>query len=119
MTRAILVQQPQKRRRRQSFDPGERSVISALDRKRPGVRVAIWVATVVVLVLITIVCVGPLVWLFKAATSTSNEILANPFSLWPSGLHLGNFGEAWAKVNFGQYFLNTLWTVGGTTIGVA
>ncbi|MGN6128046.1 MAG: carbohydrate ABC transporter permease [Humibacter sp.] len=116
MTRAILVQQPQKRRRRQSFDPGERSVISALDRKRPGVRVAIWVATVVVLVLITIVCVGPLVWLFKAATSTSNEILANPFSLWPSGLHLGNFGEAWAKVNFGQYFLNTLWTVGGTTI---
>lgn len=105
-----------RRSNRPAPDPGERSLISTFDRKRPAVRVTIWLFTSLVLAAITVVCVGPLIWLFKAATSTSNEILANPFSFWPSGLHWANFAEAWIKVDFGRYFLNTVWTVGGTTI---
>ena len=110
-----VIDQP-RIRRRQAFEAGERSIVSALDKKRRAPRIVIRVLTVVLLVAVTIACVGPLVWLFKAATSTSNEILANPFSLWPTGLHWENFSQAWAKVNFGTYFLNTLWTVGGSTI---
>lgn len=110
-----VIDQP-RIRRRQAFEAGERSIVSALDKKRRAPRIVIVVLTVVLLLAVTIACVGPLVWLFKAATSTSNEILANPFSLWPTGLHWENFSQAWAKVNFGTYFLNTLWTVGGSTI---
>lgn len=116
MTRAADLQSGPRRAPRQVFEAGERSIISPLDRRRPVVRAVVWVGTVLVLVGITVTCAGPLLWLFKAATSTSNEILANPFSLWQSGIHWENFVEAWTKVNFGQYFLNTLWTVGGTTI---
>ena len=105
-----------RRRERAPFDADERSVISIFDRRRPGLRTVIRVGTLVILAGITIICVGPLLWLLKAATSTSNEILASPFSFWPSGLHWENFVQAWIKVDFGQYFLNTLWTVGGTTI---
>jgi multiple sugar transport system permease protein len=113
MSRAL--EQP-RIRRRAAFEPGERSIVSPLDKKRSGPRILIWVGTILLLVVVTLVCVGPLAWLFKASTSTSNEILANPFSLWPTGLHWENFTQAWAKVNFGRYFLNTLWTVGGSTI---
>ena len=80
-----VIDQP-RIRRRQAFEAGERSIVSALDKKRRAPRIVILVLTVVLLVAVTIACVGPLVWLFKAATSTSNEILANPFSLWPTGL---------------------------------
>jgi len=106
----------ERRRERQDVEAAERSVISIFDRRRPGVRTVIRVGTLVLLIGITVVCVGPLLWLLKAATSTSNEILASPFGLWPSGVHWENFVQAWIKVDFGQYFLNTLWTVGGTTI---
>ena len=117
MTRAAELVNPSRRmRRKAAAESSERSIVSHLDRRRPGVRVVVWIGTVVVLIAITVVCVGPLLWLFKAATSTSNQILADPFSLWPTGLHWENFAEAWTKVDFGRYFLNTLWTVGGTTI---
>lgn len=105
-----------RRRRRPGFESDDRSLISSFDRKQPAVRVIIRFGTVAVLAVITLVCLGPLAWLFKAATSTSNEILANPFSFWPSGLHWANFSQAWIKVSFSRYFLNTVWTIGGTTI---
>lgn len=103
-------------RTRRPADADERGVVSALDRRRPATRVTLTLVGAVLLLGITVTCVGPLLWLFKAATSTSQEILANPFALWPSGLHWENFSQAWTKVDFGRYFLNTVWTVGGTTV---
>lgn len=113
MTRVIA--EPRLRRRR-SLESGERSVVSTFDRRRAAVRIALWVVTVVVVAAVVVACLGPLLWLFKAATSASNEIVTNPFALWPSGIHWQNFAEAWAKINFGRYFLNTVWTVGGSTL---
>jgi multiple sugar transport system permease protein len=104
------------RRARSTEDSSERSAVSVLDRRRPVTRAVLLVGAIVLLALIVVVCVGPLAWLFKAATSTSNEILAAPFALWPSGLHWENFADAWGKVDFGHYFLNTLWVVGGSTL---
>jgi multiple sugar transport system permease protein len=104
------------KRIRATEDSTERSAVSVLDRRRPATRVVLVVGAVLLLALVVIVCVGPLAWLFKAATSTSNEILAEPFALWPSGLHWENFADAWGKVDFGHYFLNTLWVVGGSTL---
>lgn len=97
-------------------DSTERSIISTLDRTRPGVRAGVDVLTVVLVVALLLACAGPLLWLFKAATSTANETIADPFSLWPSGLHWENFTQVWDKVQFGTALLNTVWVVLGTVL---
>ena len=92
----------------------ERSIVSALDRRSPRVRITLRVVAVLVLALLLLACAGPVLWLFKAATSTSAETLAQPFGLWPSGLHWENFTEVWTRVDFRRYFLNTVWLMLGS-----
>ncbi|MEE6257761.1 carbohydrate ABC transporter permease [Plantactinospora sonchi] len=92
----------------------ERSILSRLDRRRPGVRIALVAARVLVFATLAVLCVGPLFWLFKAATSTTTETLSAPFSLWPSGIHWSTFAEVWTKVDFARYFVNTLWLMAGS-----
>lgn len=96
------------RRARRGAEEGERSIISVMDRKRPALRVAVGIAGGLVLLALAITCAGPLFWLLKAATSTSTETLAEPFALWPSGLHWENLVQAWTSIQFGVYLRNTL-----------
>ncbi|CAM3380834.1 carbohydrate ABC transporter permease [Occultella aeris] len=99
---------PRRRRARPEDVRDERSIISTMDRKSPLVRGVVAVAGGLLLVALVITCAGPLFWLFKAATSTSTETLAQPFGLWPSGLHWENVTAAWSTVRFGTYLRNTL-----------
>jgi multiple sugar transport system permease protein len=95
-------------------DDSERSIVSGMDRKVPSVRGAVTVAGVLVLVALAVACSGPLFWLFKAATSTSTETLAEPFGLWPTGVHWENLTQAWSAVEFGTYLRNTLVVCAGS-----
>ncbi|SDD85976.1 carbohydrate ABC transporter permease [Auraticoccus monumenti] len=105
---------PPRRRRPVSSRESERSILSALDRRRPAVRWGVGLLGALVLVLLAVVCAGPLLWLFKAATSTSTETLAQPFALWPSGVHWENFSDVWTRVEFRRYFLNTIALMAGS-----
>lgn len=103
-----------RKRRAADTSGAERSVISPhdlADRKR---RIAVTVIGVVLLVVLVVGSVGPLFWLFKAATSTTTESLAEPLSLWPSGFHFENFVAAFEQIQFGKYLLNTLWVCIGS-----
>lgn len=110
-TAAIV--QPRRPRRRPASVEGERSIVSPLDRRDPRVRVTVSAIGGLLVVLLAVTCAGPLFWLLKAATSTSQETLAEPFSLWPSGIHWENFADVWIRVDFGTYFLNTIWIMAG------
>lgn len=121
MTTDVLLQEPapvpgaaRRRGWTRRMDAGERSILSVLDRRRPVTRVVVAVVGALLVIALAIACAGPLFWLFKAATSTSTETLAQPFALWPSGLHWENFVDVWTKVDFGRYFLNTIWMMAGT-----
>lgn len=102
------------RRRRNAEEAAERSIISFQDRKARHVRWAITIGGGVILLGLAILSVGPVFWLFKSATSTSLEVITEPFSLWPSGLHWDNFTEAFRRVRYGTYMTNTLWLALGT-----
>lgn len=99
---------PGRRAQRAVDAASERSIISSMDRKNPGLRLAVGIAGVLLLVALVVTCAGPLFWLLKAATSTSTETLATPFGLWPTGLHWENIGEALTTIRFGTYLRNTL-----------
>lgn len=100
--------------RRVNTSVGERSVISPHDLADPKRRVAMTIIGVVLLVVLIVGSVGPLFWLFKAATSTTTESLSDPLALWPSGFHFENFVVAFEQILFGKYLLNTLWVCIGS-----
>lgn len=112
-TAAAAALPPRGRRPRRRATTDERSIVSIMDRKNNGLRIAVAIAGGFVLLALLITCAGPLFWLFKAATSTSTETLAAPFALWPSGLHWDNLSTAWTSIQFGTYMRNTLLVCAG------
>lgn len=108
------------RRRRPAARPGaepERSVISAADRKSVPVRSALTAAQVIILIGLLVAGLGPLLWLFKASLSTTQDTLRAPLALFPSGVHWGNLATAWTVSDIGRYLFNTLVMAAGTLIG--
>lgn len=114
MTAPGSVGTAQTEKRRSGAVGVERSVISPHDLANPKRRFVMTVIGVILLVALVVASVGPLFWLFKAATSTTTESLADPLSLWPSGFHFENFVAAFEQIQFGKYLLNTLWVCVGS-----
>jgi len=111
---AVPVQARGIKLRRVDPSGGERSVISPHDLTDPKRRIVVTIIGVVLLILLIVGSVGPLFWLFKAATSTTTESLSQPLALWPSGFHFENFVVAFEQVQFGKYLLNTVWVCLGS-----
>lgn len=104
--------------RRASVTEGDRSVISDSDRRRPSVRIGLFVAHGLILIGLIVAGLGPLVWLLKAALSPSQEIITDPFAFFPSGnVQWGNFALAWNGAHIGSYLGNTVIVVAGSWIG--
>ena len=83
-------------------------MISDLDRGRPLMRATLGATHVLLLVFLVIVGLGPLLWLFKAATTPTRDILRTPMALWPHGLDLENISTAWNDAEISKYFFNTV-----------
>lgn len=101
------------RRRHSDAEDDDRTNVSGLERSRRSVRIAMRVVTVLVIASLVVVSIGPLLWLFKAALSTSQDILRDPFQWWPSGIQWENLPLAWTQIRIGQYLLNTVWMAAG------
>ena len=104
------------RRRTYLDDATERSVLSASDRRKPSIRFTLITVQVLVLIGLLFAGLGPLVWLLKASTSTTQDILTDPFALWPSGVQWENLWFAWTRGRIGLHLGNTVIVVIGTWI---
>ena len=56
---------------------------------------------------VAVVMLAPLVWMVILSLETKTEANSFPPALLPSGLHFGNYSEAWSTVPFGDFFLNS------------
>ncbi|MGH9213280.1 MAG: carbohydrate ABC transporter permease [Acidimicrobiales bacterium] len=66
------------------------------------------------LLALLVTSVGPLLWLAKAATSTTQDTLRTPLGLWPSGVDTENLSTAWNQADISRYFANTVWVALGS-----
>lgn len=55
-----------------------------------------------------VLVVYPLLIMVASSLKTTGEIFANPLSLIPESIRLGNYAEAWNQANFGTYFRNSI-----------
>ena len=85
-----------------------RTLLSATDWKRPGVRFGVGSMHLLLLIALIVFGLGPLLWLAKSAITPTNDTISHPMSLFPHGMAWGNLREAWSNVDVGRYFWNTV-----------
>jgi multiple sugar transport system permease protein len=92
----------------------DRRILTEFDWGRRRVRWPMRIVDGLALLLLLVASVGPMLWLAKAATSTTQDTLQTPMALWPSGPDWGNLSTAWNKAEISKYFGNTLWVALGS-----
>lgn len=86
------------------------NVYQVRDKLRAGI-------THLLLIVVSITCLFPLLWMVVSALKTQSTIFSN-MSLIPSPPQWGNFVIAWTKGGFGVYFLNSVFYTFCTVVGV-
>jgi raffinose/stachyose/melibiose transport system permease protein len=71
----------------------------------------------IVLILVSISCIFPLLWMFSAALKTQQTVFTD-MSLLPKNPEWYNFVIAWTKASFGTYFFNSLFYTIVVVLGV-
>ncbi|GAA1773627.1 carbohydrate ABC transporter permease [Nocardioides hankookensis] len=99
---------PRRRRRRRSAAGETRTITSAFERRRPGVRIGRTLLNGGLLVFLLIACLGPILWLAKSAITPTQDTLRSPLALWPHGTDWENLRTAWVEIDLKLYFWNTV-----------
>jgi multiple sugar transport system permease protein len=90
-------------------DTSTRTLISETQLNRPLGRAVYWTVLTLVVLGFTLVFLGPLYWLVTGGLKSTQEVIRNPPTLFPSHLHTDTYGEAWSKLNIGRLLFNTLY----------
>ncbi|GAA1974572.1 carbohydrate ABC transporter permease [Microbacterium pumilum] len=89
-------------------DLNDRSIISASERRRRGTRWGMRGTHAFLFIGLTVVGLGPILWLAKSAITPTQDTLTQPFALWPNGMDWANVATAWNDIHIDQYFWNTV-----------
>lgn len=90
------------------------SFVSSLDRRRTSVRWGVRGVQLVTLLVLLVVCLGPLLWLAKSAVTPTQDTLRSPIALWPNGPDLAILSQAWSELGLSSYLVNTVIIAAGS-----
>ena len=76
-----------------------------------------WIRDHFFLILVSLSCIFPLVWMFSSALKTQATVFSD-MSLFPAHPQWGNFYLAWTKGGFGIYFFNSIFYTLTVVVGV-
>jgi multiple sugar transport system permease protein len=113
MRRAIRLQRKATHSPDSSSD--ERSLISPIEWKNPGIKIGHWIMFGA-LALLTITTLGPLFWMLSGAVKSSVDIFRTPPVLWPSIPDWSTFVRAWTELNSLLYLSNTAALAAGAVV---
>jgi multiple sugar transport system permease protein len=85
----------------------ERSLVSRIESKKLGVRIAQW-TIFALLALLTVITLGPVFWILSGALKSSLDIFRTPPIVWPAAPEWSNFALAWTELNSLLYLGNTV-----------
>ncbi|MFC5802715.1 carbohydrate ABC transporter permease [Streptomyces formicae] len=86
-----------------------RTLISPAQLARPRARYVYWTVLALVLVLFTLVFLGPLYWMVTGGLKTTQEAVQSPPTLVPGSLHPETYARAWEVMDLAQLLFNTLY----------
>ncbi|GGO48002.1 carbohydrate ABC transporter permease [Streptomyces lasiicapitis] len=86
-----------------------RTLISPAQLARPRGKFLYWTAFVLVLVVFTLVFIGPLYWMVTSGLKSPQEFAQTPPTLVPKDAHPGNYADAWGVMDLARLLGNTLY----------
>ncbi|MFE9405089.1 carbohydrate ABC transporter permease [Streptomyces sp. NPDC006530] len=86
-----------------------RTLISPATLGRTRGKVVYWSVLTLVMLLFTLVFIGPLYWMAVNGLKSTEEFTRIPPTLLPHGLHTDNLAQAWRVTDFATLLLNTVW----------
>jgi multiple sugar transport system permease protein len=94
-------------------DSGTRTLISPAQLRRGRGKALYWAVLGVVVVVFTLVFIGPLYWMVTGALKSGQEIAQTPPTLFPQHLETQNYADAWNNLNLGKLMFNTFYYAAG------
>jgi multiple sugar transport system permease protein len=89
--------------------PQTRTLISPVQLGRVRGRLVYRIVLTVVIVVFTLVFIGPLYFLFADGLKSTQEAIQVPPTLIPAHVHPGSYVQAWDRVSVGRLLFNTLY----------
>ncbi|QIB42172.1 carbohydrate ABC transporter permease [Streptomyces aureoverticillatus] len=86
-----------------------RTLISPAQLARPRGKFLYWTAFVLVLVVFTLVFIGPLYWMVTSGLKSPQEFAQTPPTLVPKDAHPGNYADVWGVMDLAKLLGNTLY----------
>jgi multiple sugar transport system permease protein len=96
-------------RRRQPTSAATRTLISPAQLNRARGRIIYRVVLTVMIVVFTLVFIGPLYFLFADGLKSTQEAIATPPTLYPHHLQLSTYTDAWNRVDVAKLMWNSLY----------
>ena len=90
-------------------DSYARSLISSAQLNRARGKIVYRIVLTVVIVIFTLVFIGPLYFLFTDGLKSTQEAIAAPPTLYPHALHPSSYSRAWSEFSLARLLLNTLY----------
>ncbi|MFC9459406.1 carbohydrate ABC transporter permease [Streptomyces sp. NPDC058430] len=86
-----------------------RTLISPAQLGRRRGKTVYWCVFALVMVLFTLVFLGPMYWMVSGGLKTTQEFVKAPPTLVPTSVHPGNYGDAWRVMDLAKLLGNTLY----------
>lgn len=83
-----------------------------MDLRQPKY-IAIYGVIFAVLVLLSLICLFPIIWYMLLGFKEVREIHAIPATLFPKSIDLSRIVKVWKSASFGKYLVNTLYLIAG------
>jgi multiple sugar transport system permease protein len=93
-----------------------RTLVSHSQVQRGRGKLIYWVLVATVVVVVTVVFIGPLYWMVTGALKTGQEIAQSPPTLFPKNPNLQNYVDAWTQLSLGKLLFNTFYYAFGALI---
>ncbi len=90
-------------------DTHARSLISAAQLSRARGKLVYRIVLTAVIVIFTLIFIGPLYFLFTDGLKSTQEAIAVPPTIIPHALHSSSYVRAWNEFSLGQLLVNTLY----------
>jgi multiple sugar transport system permease protein len=90
-----------------------RTLISEVQLNRRSGKIVYRVVLTLVIVVFTLVFIGPLYFLFTDGLKSTQEAIATPPTLYPHQIYPGNFEQAWDRLDVGRMLWNSVYYVAG------
>jgi multiple sugar transport system permease protein len=93
-----------------------RTLISSAALNRPRGKILYWAALTLVVVLFTVVFIGPLYFLFTDGLKSTQEVIATPPTLYPHHPYPGGFRQAFDRLDIARLMFNTVYYAFGALV---